>query len=141
MKQTVTTRIIYQGRFDDKDWPHFLWSVHIGQEVFSYMTGMGHKTNAVNYDKKPKSLTRKVLREDDYFVHIPKVRDVLHCLFMDADAGEMSQQDFCDNFGYDFDSIKALNSYRSCSETSMQLRRIFGSKYSDYKARVLSWNI
>ncbi len=51
---------------------------------------------------------------------------VLHSLLMDMDAGAESFQDFCDNFGYDNDSIKALNTYHDCQKLGTEFRRVMG---------------
>ena len=53
----------------------------------------------------------------------PKVADVLHSLINDADAADYNFHDWCDNFGYSNDSIKALNTYRECLEIGVALRK------------------
>lgn len=55
----------------------------------------------------------------------PTVADVLHCLFMDAEAADYNFSDWCDNFGYSDDSISALNTYRQCLEIATNLRKYF----------------
>jgi hypothetical protein len=54
----------------------------------------------------------------------PRAADVLYCLLADAEACDMSHSDWCDSFGYDVDSIKALRIHQACEETSKELRRI-----------------
>ena len=53
----------------------------------------------------------------------PKVADVLYSLTNDADAADYNFHDWCDNFGYSNDSIKALNTYRECLEIGVALRK------------------
>lgn len=46
----------------------------------------------------------------------PSLDNVLYSLYMDAQAGAMSFSEFCSDFGYDNDSISALNTYRACEK-------------------------
>ena len=55
----------------------------------------------------------------------PSAAAVLHCLLSDAEARDMSFGDWCDNLGYDDDSIKALNIYKQCEETARALKKVF----------------
>lgn len=55
----------------------------------------------------------------------PKKSDVLHSLFMDADAANYNFYDWCKEFGFDSDSIHALNSYKECLETAAAMSRFF----------------
>jgi len=59
----------------------------------------------------------------------PKKEDVLECLKDDVDAGSLSFDEFCDNFGYSSDSINALEVYRRCMETAKKLRNFDWPKY------------
>ena len=43
----------------------------------------------------------------------PTKKDILYSMIMD-DVSDMNFNDFCDNFGYDKDSIKALKIYNAC---------------------------
>ncbi len=55
----------------------------------------------------------------------PKKADVLCALCLDAQAADSNFNDWCINFGYDNDSIKALNTYKQCCDTATQLRHHF----------------
>jgi hypothetical protein len=55
----------------------------------------------------------------------PKVSDVLYSLILDASASDENFDDWCDNFGYSSDSIKALNIYKQCLDTARALRKHF----------------
>ena len=48
--------------------------------------------------------------------------DILSCLYWDSLSGSESFNDFCDNYGYDNDSLKALDIYRNCMDTATKLR-------------------
>lgn len=122
--------ITYLGiRKDDSGWEHFLFSVSINGQVFEYKTGLGHAKNAdkrklFGVELKPK---------------MPKIRDILWCLVSDARAGEMLFEDFCNEFGYDSDSISALKIYSKCQETALKLRKAMKSK--NYVERVNAWEL
>lgn len=55
----------------------------------------------------------------------PHVADVLHSLILDSSAVGQSFRDWCVDYGYSDDSIKALAKYRACQESADTLRRIF----------------
>lgn len=55
----------------------------------------------------------------------PKVADVLHSLILDASAADENFHDWCANYGYSDDSIKAMNTYRACLEVAVALRKHF----------------
>jgi len=63
----------------------------------------------------------------DYFTGLgcrpetPTKSDVLHSLLMDADAGLSTFKDWCADFGYNDDSIKALETYKACVRTYQDL--------------------
>lgn len=57
----------------------------------------------------------------------PSVDDVLHSLILDASASDYNLQDWCAEFGYSDDSIRALNTYRQCLETATNLRKYLGA--------------
>lgn len=55
----------------------------------------------------------------------PTVADVLYSLFMDASATDENFHDWCSNYGYSDDSIKAMNIYKQCLEIATALRKHF----------------
>ena len=100
----------------DKPWQHDFWSVQIGEGrntwTTQYRTGLGLRIKAKQ--SWAKDTPKK-----------PKIADVMHCLFLDAQAADSSFSDWCADFGYDNDSITALTIYRQCEETARNLRRVF----------------
>ena len=58
----------------------------------------------------------------------PSEMDILSCLYMDKQCGEYSFNDFCDNMGYNSDSIKDFDTYRACMDIASKLR---GFKFPD----------
>ena len=99
---------------DDKPRTVDAWKVTIGKEwgnkagqwVTTYYTGTGLRTKAGRPQR-------------------PKIADVLFSLFSDAAAADQNFSDWCDDFGYSDDSIKALNIYKACTDIAHQLRRQF----------------
>lgn len=91
-------------------------------QMFDYYTGMGHRTPM----PKPTdgvSMPRKgTLMYESLEKHrkpiIPEVCGIIHSLNLDSQALNESFPNWCENFGYDSDSIKALNIYNACCETA-----------------------
>jgi hypothetical protein len=52
------------------------------------------------------------------------------CILRDAESGQESFNEFCGEFGYDNDSIKALRIWEACKETREKLVRIFPAPIS-----------
>jgi hypothetical protein len=129
----------YVGFVDSKDWPHFSWSIQIGTELFNYKTGIGHATprwdaRTLKPNKKPAG--KEVLLENDRWLHIPSNDDILESLFSDAEAGMVSFNEFCMNYGYSNDSLKALDTYRACMGTTERLRRALGPSFESERKRI-----
>lgn len=57
----------------------------------------------------------------------PSKRDVLFFMIMN-DVSCLTFKDFCDEFGYDDDSIKALKIYRKCQEETEAYYDMFDSE-------------
>jgi hypothetical protein len=63
---------------------------------------------------------------------MPKPHDVLVSLVMDSDVlMYCGFTDWCDNLGYDSDSIKAKATFDACMETALQLRNGLGIQLFD----------
>ena len=82
-----------------------------GFHSFDYFTGLGLRNKPDSWGKrKPRKL---------------KVADVLHSLTLDASAADENFHDWCANYGYSDDSIKAMNTYKACLEVAQALRKHF----------------
>lgn len=57
----------------------------------------------------------------------PTAYDLLYCLQLDSRAIDTSFEYWCSDFGYDNDSIKALNTYQTCCENAKKLQKALGS--------------
>lgn len=73
-------------------------------EEFEFFTGLGFNRNSLH------------------------VADVLHSLILDSSANEMSFDDWCLEYGYSSDSIKARDTYDACQRNTDKLCRIFPRK-------------
>lgn len=90
---------------------------------FDYFTGLGHRVRRYTpagkiYDSR----TKKYYLEE---VVAPKIASVLYSLVSDARAEDENFNEWCGNYGYSNDSIKALNIYLACLETGESLRKVF----------------
>jgi glucan biosynthesis protein len=59
----------------------------------------------------------------------PKMVGVLECLQSDCQSTEYSFDEFCGEFGYDQDSIKALKTYKACGKIKDKVHKFFGADY------------
>ena len=66
------------------------------------------------------------------------IDDVLYSLVLDSQFSNETFDDFCDNFGYNNDSIKANEIYRACQKNSKKVRTFIkdleqaGELFQDY---------
>lgn len=57
----------------------------------------------------------------------PSVKDILYSMVMD-DVSDMNFDDFCNEFGYGNDSIKALETYRACEKQTKAYYNMFDAE-------------
>ena len=143
--------IIYKAEFvgtkTDQNWERdqFVVTFNNGKvsESFDYGTGIGHRLGLIgtNYKLSQKQIEgREVLRsvigadrseeitiklDSGAYVVKPTQASVLYCLISDADLGSESFDDFCDNLGYNSDSITDFKTYQACMATAKQIRKLF----------------
>lgn len=111
------------------------WLCIINGVEFDYYTGIGHRAALGAYIKsisgytftelKQKNLTDEGLKQ---LIAVsrpvaPKLDDLLHSLVNDASAAEMSFHDWCSDYGYESDSIKARRLYHECQKIAGKLRK------------------
>ena len=106
--------ITHVGEANRDGWKCDQWRVALtgkaGYWSTDYYTGLGLRAKP---DKMGKTKPVK-----------PSIVDVLRCLFEDASsASNFNFNDWCDEYGYSNDSIKALNIYKSCLDTASALRK------------------
>lgn len=76
-----------------------------------FYTGTGHRKQT-KHSREPRPVA-------------PTAARVLYSLMQDASADGESFNDWCDNYGYNTDSRKALAMYLECQETAAKLARLF----------------
>jgi hypothetical protein len=121
--ESLPVKIQYVRETKREDWACDQWEVTIewsnqrgnGQFVTDYYTGLGLRS-------KPKQslVESRPIR--------PKIAEVLHSLFLDASASDYNFSDWCEEYGYSDDSIKALNTYKQCLEIATNLRKAFDAE-------------
>lgn len=114
------------GETSRDEWLCDEWRVKLGSIETRYYTGTGHR--------KPTKLSVNRARfhggRPEVFPFAPKAADVIHSLLSDAEAVNECFSDWCDNYGYSSDSIKALATYNACCEIGKNLRKVFTSAQS-----------
>lgn len=105
-------KIEYVAEVNKTDWgtrPVDQWAITISNKAGTwrtdYFTGLGLRKNG-----RPVKPTEAA---------------VLESLMMDAQAAESNFVDWCSEFGYSDDSIRAFNMYRACLETAVMLRKYY----------------
>lgn len=61
----------------------------------------------------------RTLDESDYM-------NALNCVLSDSYAAQDTFKDFCSEFGYSDDSIKALKTYKECKRNAERVNKLFG---------------
>lgn len=101
------------GERTTDNWKHDLWHISFYRRglqkscEFEFRTGIGHRSKKTGLAIRPKAAI------------------VLHSITRDASARNQSFPDWCADYGYDSDSIKALNTYNECCEAATKLRQVF----------------
>lgn len=135
-------KVDYVGKAVDTDdgceWPHFLWNVTISYKsgfwAFPYKCGMGHiekKPGALPMPNPPYRKGTIAYAEWEARNTRPKKpsnSDIMYSILTDAEAGNLSFNEWCDNYGYSNDSVKAFNTYQTCCEYAVFIRKVFTSE-------------
>ena len=91
-------------------------------EYFDHFTGIGHRTpisKPTNGGPMPRKGTLMYDQLEKQRKPVtPDVCGIIHCLNIESQAINESFPNWCDNFGYDSDSLKALNVYNTCCESA-----------------------
>ena len=133
------------------EWPHDVWSVtlHHGDKTHTteFKCGIGHRKLPAGFPKKD---IRSGGRGSEYYVErlgwlddvkaaeaaltkpvAPTTADVLACLLSDASGASETFEEWCLNFGFSDDSMKAMETYRACQKTRPALQRFLGTELMD----------
>lgn len=67
---------------------------------------------------------------DFFSCHVPCLQDVLECLVIDSLCvyGDITFNDFCDNYNYNNDSIKDLKLYEQYKNQTQNLKNVLGEE-------------
>lgn len=144
----VKFSVIGQGVGLKRDgWECDRWSVLFKksevQETFEYFTGIGHRViNDRHYyeiknDKRLPSNNKRHQMEKVSFPFPPFAAAVLYCLVLDSSANDQSFDNWCEEYGYSNDSMKAFKTYQQCCETAEKMRKIFTREQAQYISELL----
>lgn len=126
--ESLPVKIDYVGQtIREQNWECDQWRVTLSSKAgfhsFDYFTGLGLRTRTYSgYGRKWDAMKK---RHYDDKPQKPKVSDVLYSLIMDANAADENFHEWCANYGYSDDSIKAMNTYKACLEIAVALRKHF----------------
>lgn len=87
----------------------------LGEYQAYYSKGIGHLKGGKKYYSGTVYNQR---------IDYPDLADVVYSFISDAECGDMNFDEFCDNFGYDEDSIRAKKIHEACDDTRRGLRHI-----------------
>ena len=115
----------------DNNWKCDEWRIKIGAMRTSYYTGTGHrkhKKGAFRTTARKGTVAYANWERANLQPVAPCAADVIYSLLSDAEAADMSFNDWCDNFGYSSDSISAFITYQQCSTIGYDLQKVFTAK-------------
>lgn len=106
-----------------------MWEASFGTsdrncEFFEFYTGLGLRGPAPEppYGPVPRRGTVAWANLENQRKPIaPHAADVLYSLVLDSSACDQSFDDYCDEFGYDTDSRRALETYLACQENTRKM--------------------
>lgn len=140
----VTYSVTYTGKENRKGWECDGWRFTIKDQSFEYFTGVGLREEVTADAKRRAAFDFPGLTEKDaagqtlygrrYLQRVqelrkpqtPPIAGLLYSLVLDGSACGESFASWCDNFGYDSDSRKALATYEECQQGFDRLRKVFG---------------
>ena len=139
----VNYSVTYTGAQEREGWDCDGWRFTMKNQSFEYRTGLGHREDVTADTKKRAAYDFPGLTEKDaagqtmrgrlYLQRVqelrkpqtPPIAGLLNSLLLDGDACDESFASWCDNFGLDVDSRKALALYMTCQENSDKLHKVF----------------
>ena len=95
-------------------------------EEFEYFTGFGHRKTIRGFAACGKPNAKFIRGNWEVSKpQTPHIAGVLYSLLLDSNVQYESFSEWCANYGYSDDSIKAETIYRACHQIAMQLKSIF----------------
>lgn len=142
-KQGVSMAIDCMGAQIRDKWECDAWNITLyrtgKKDVFNslYYTGIGHRVLSA-MGKLEKSRIQRTYKGSVNLRHmlaqnkkenakpqVPHIAGILCSFMLDASANDYSFNDWCNEYGYESDSIKALNMYQECCNTAKELHKLF----------------
>ena len=103
------------------------WSMHLSEEEKNILSAMAKRPGVQFKDKAVKIQARACAKLAIAQKVTPKLADVLHSLLLDGSAHFDSQtfEDWCADFGYSDNSIKARDTFETCERIGKAIARAF----------------
>lgn len=127
LDQEFDVTIHHLGLFLEKEdkYPMDHYTIRIGDQLFEYHQGIGHRKPKRGYGELLYSRTPSIeyIKEATRIIQ-PKLDDILYCLVSDSDVMEYSFEEWCNNTGYDPDRISHKKIYDACRENAEKLLKL-----------------
>ena len=129
----VTCIILYSGAITKDKWECDKWSATFqrgkAHVSFDYFTGLGlrksSKPTPEHVSRRPNTLDAIKWKAAFLLPVNPKVLDILYSLHSDSEAASQTFTEWCENYGYDTDSRKALALYDECLRQYGKFSEVF----------------
>lgn len=131
----ITFAAVLTGSGKRDDWECDSWSVSFSREgkerfVTEYHTGIGHRQSKqpmpADIARLGKNIVARVDWERMWVKPVaPHAVGVLSSVLLDSQGAEQNFLDWCDEYGYDSDSMKAHKVYTACCEQLQKVRAFF----------------
>jgi hypothetical protein len=139
--------LLHTGAMDANKWLHDVWRITLkrGEKsmAFDFRTGTGHRrvpkrviarmrATEMRYTTADKSVPEMAAYRGLAIPCVPSVYSVLSSVIEDGTAVGTDFVEWCENYGYDTDSRKALDNYEACIRTGRDIRRVLGDLYAQF---------
>lgn len=126
----VSFSVAIVGATKRDDWECDEWRVTVTaariEFATEYFTGTGHRETVRSSIASGLANGKFVKGRWEGFRPVaPSAASVFYSLLRDGEAINESFSDWCDNYGYDTDSRKALSTYEACCESGRKLCKVF----------------
>jgi len=114
---------------DDNKWQCFEWKCKLSKlDPALYINGHQKATKSESFDFRMGIGYCKKDRFGRTIPTAPHAADVLCSLILDSLACNVSFNEWCDMFGYDTDSRKALETYLLCQQNTEKMRNVINAE-------------